>query len=99
MMFPQHADHVFFADMGIALGRRNRRMSEKLLDHPNIHAIAEKQRSHRMPQHVRSNVRFSANDGAPTDGNRHRFRTRKARPLRPLVTVIPSAYESGLTNN
>lgn len=49
----QNSDQVLFADMSIALGRGNRRMSEKLLYHPDIDTILQKQSCNRVAQHVR----------------------------------------------
>ena len=49
----QNGDQVLFADMRIALGRGNRRMPEKLLYHPDIDTILEKQSSNGVAQHVR----------------------------------------------
>ncbi len=41
MMLPQHADQMFLGDMCIALSRSNRSMTQKLLDYPDINAIAK----------------------------------------------------------
>ena len=41
MMLPEHADQMFLGDMRIALRRSDRSMTQELLDHPDINAIAK----------------------------------------------------------
>jgi len=56
MAFSQHSNHVFFCDVGVALGGGNRGVSQEFLDNADVHAIAKQQRCHCMAQHVGSNV-------------------------------------------
>ena len=57
-MFFQFPNEVLLDDVRIPLSCSDRRVSEKLLNHPDIHAVSEQERGDCVAQHVRSYVSF-----------------------------------------
>lgn len=47
---------MLFSDMSVALSGGNGGMTQKLLHHPDVHAVAQQQSRYRMTQHVRGYV-------------------------------------------
>jgi hypothetical protein len=60
MMFSQHANEMFFADVCVTLSRRNRTMAQELLHDTNIYAVSQKQRRYRVAEHVRGYMSFNS---------------------------------------
>jgi hypothetical protein len=52
MVFAQLSNQVLFHNMSVPLGGGNRRVSEKLLHHPNVHAIAEEKCGDGVTKHM-----------------------------------------------
>ena len=56
MMFSKYANQVFFADVCVALGCRDRTMAQELLHNTDVRPVAQKQGRYRVSQHVRGHM-------------------------------------------
>lgn len=64
MVLPQNSDQVFLIDMSVALSGGDRSVSQKLLHHSDVCAVAQEQGRYSMPQHMGSYMSFYL--GLPT---------------------------------